>query len=108
MHQSITRGDLIEVRNISTVVPKNFLLYQNYPNPFNPATTIKFDVKQSGVVRLVVYDMLGRQIDVLVNENFRPGSYEVSFSSSKLASGVYFYEMTSGEYKDIRKMILLK
>ncbi len=67
------RGDLIEVRSISTIVPKNFLLYQNYPNPFNPATTIKFDVKQSGVVRLVVYDMLGRQIDVLVNENFRPG-----------------------------------
>lgn len=101
-------GDLIEVKNISTGVPKDFLLYQNYPNPFNPSTTIKFDVKQSGTVKLVIYDVLGRFADVVVNENLRPGMYEVTYSPAGLSSGVYFYEMTSGDYKEIKKMIFVK
>ena len=102
------RGDLIEVRNISSNVPKNFTLYQNYPNPFNPSTSIKFDVVKQGAVKLAVYDLLGRQVDVLVNENLRPGSYEVDYSSVKLSTGVYFYEMTADGYRDVKKMILVK
>jgi hypothetical protein len=102
------KGNLIEVRNISSNVPKNFNLYQNYPNPFNPSTNIKFDIVKQAPVRLVVYDILGRQVDVLVNDNLRPGTYEVNYSSLKLSSGVYFYEMTAGDYRDVRKMILIK
>lgn len=102
------RGDLIEVRNISAAVPKNFMLYQNYPNPFNPSTTIKFDIKQWGTARIVIYDLLGRLADVIVNENLRPGTYEVTYSPSKLSSGIYFYELASGDYKEIRKMIFVK
>ena len=101
-------GNLIEVKNISTNVPNNFTLYQNYPNPFNPSTTIKFDVVKQGPVNLVIYDILGRQVDILVNENMRPGSYEVNYSSAKLSSGVYFYKMTADSYRDVKKMILIK
>ena len=101
-------GNLIEVKNISTNVPNNFTLYQNYPNPFNPSTTIKFDVVKQGTVNLVIYDILGKQVDILVNENMRPGSYEVNYSSAKLSSGVYFYEMKADSYRDVKKMILIK
>lgn len=101
-------GDLIEVKNISTKVPGSFNLYQNYPNPFNPSTSIKFDVPYTGNIKLVIYDILGRQAGTLVNETLRSGSYEVLFASANLASGVYFYELTSDSYRDIKKMILIK
>lgn len=102
------KGDLIEVMNISANVPDKFTLYQNYPNPFNPSTSIKIDVVKQSIVKLVVFDILGRQAEILVNENLRPGTYEIYFSSSKLSSGVYFYEMTAGNYRDVKKMILIK
>ncbi len=101
-------GDLIEVKNISTKVPGRFNLYQNYPNPFNPSTSIKFDVPYTGSIKMVVYDILGRQVEILVNETLRSGTYEVSFSSVNLASGVYFYELTTDNFRDIKKMILIK
>ncbi len=101
-------GDLIEVKNISTKVPGSFNLYQNYPNPFNPSTSIKFDVPYTGSIKLVIYDILGRQAGILVNETLRSGTYEVSFSSENLASGVYFYELTADSFRDVKKMILIK
>lgn len=101
-------GGLIAVNVISSEVPSGFSLYQNYPNPFNPVTTIKFDVQKQALVKLRIYDILGREVAVLINENLRVGSYEAIFSSAKLASGIYFYEMTAGDYRDTKKMVLVK
>ena len=98
---------------VSNTVPKQFSLNQNYPNPFNPSTTIKFDIPSSGVsgavdVRLTVYDELGREIAVIVNERLNPGSYESNFDASSLSSGVYFYKLTAGSFVAAKKMNLIK
>ncbi len=98
----------IKVNMISTEVPKNFMLYQNYPNPFNPTTTIKFDITKASLVKLRIFDILGREVVVLVNQNLKVGSYEATFSSAKLASGLYFYELSADDYKEVKKMILVK
>jgi uncharacterized delta-60 repeat protein len=97
------RGDLIEVKNISTIVPLNHKLYQNYPNPFNPSTSIKFDVASTGHIKIVVYDMLGRQVETLVNESLRSGTYEVNYNAANLSSGVYFYELITEDYRNVKK-----
>ena len=88
-----------------------FALEQNYPNPFNPATTIQYNiggVVASTNVRLVVYDILGREVAVLVDETKAPGSYTVSFDGSHLVSGVYFYRLLAGSFAETRKLVLLK
>jgi hypothetical protein len=94
---------------------ESYLLDQNYPNPFNPITSIKYSVggsRDSGPgtrkTMLVVYDVLGRQIATLVNEDQAPGTYEVHFDGSRLASGVYFYRLTAGSFAASRKMLLIK
>ncbi len=97
-------------------IPKEFKLYQNYPNPFNPSTKIKFDVSSnltlSGAkglnVELVIYDILGSQVAVLVNENLKPGSYEIKFDASSFSTGVYFYKLTYGDITDAKRMVLIK
>jgi hypothetical protein len=86
----------------------SYKLFQNYPNPFNPTTTIKFDVVRSGDVKIIVYDVMGREIQTLVNEKLQPGTYKTSFDGSNLNSGIYFYQMVSGNFKQTRKLILLK
>jgi hypothetical protein len=93
---------------ISSNTPSSFSLHQNYPNPFNPSTTIKFEISNSGLVKLVVYDMLGKTVDILVNQNLEPGSYSINYTNKNLSSGVYFYELTAGDFKDIKKMSLIK
>jgi hypothetical protein len=100
------------------IIPKEFVLYQNYPNPFNPITKIKFTVPQSdnpllggargGLVTLKVYDILGNEITILVNEEKSPGTYEINFDGTRLPSGMYFYTLTAGSYSESKKMILLK
>ncbi len=105
--------NLIGIKPISSEVPDKFSLYQNYPNPFNPQTKIKFDIPPVGQrhafdVRLVVYDALGREIATLVNEELKPGTYEVSWEGSNYPSGVYFYKLSAGDYIKTKKMILLK
>jgi len=89
-------------------VPNKFELYQNYPNPFNPVTTIKYDIIKSQDVKLAVYDILGREVAALVNEQHHPGSYEVSWDASGFASGIYFYTLTSGNFVSTKKLMLLK
>ncbi|MGH2575377.1 MAG: T9SS type A sorting domain-containing protein, partial [Ignavibacteria bacterium] len=101
-------GELIKVVTISSNVPKDFKLYQNYPNPFNPNTTIRFDLVKSSNVKLNVYDLPGRQVATLMNEFLQSGSYEVIFNMPKLSSGVYFYEIVTNEFRDMKKMILVK
>lgn len=90
------------------IIPKEYTLYNNYPNPFNPVTIIKYDLPSAGNVSLVIYDILGRRVKELVNENQQPGRYEVSFNASNLASGVYIYQLKSSKYVSTRKMILLR
>ena len=89
-------------------IPTNYNLYQNYPNPFNPVTTIKYDLVEYGNVMLTVYDILGREVEILVNEQQQPGRYEVSWNASGFASGIYFYTLTSGDFTSTKKLILLK
>jgi peptidoglycan/xylan/chitin deacetylase (PgdA/CDA1 family) len=95
------------------IYPLTFELYQNYPNPFNPATKIKYSIPsvETGLalsVKLTVYDILGREVTVLVDKKQPAGSYEVEFNASALPSGIYFYHLRAGEYTAIKKMILIK
>ncbi|MEO8512168.1 MAG: M14 family zinc carboxypeptidase [Ignavibacteria bacterium] len=89
-------------------IPNKFALEQNYPNPFNPVTNIKYQLPKSGFVILTVFDALGRVVKTLVNENKEAGNYQVSFDGTNLSSGVYFYRIEAGDFKDIKKMILIK
>ncbi len=93
---------------ISQITPEVYTLNQNYPNPFNPTTSIKFSIPKDEFVSLKVYDMLGKEVATLVNQNTNAGEYEVSFGAAKLTSGVYFYKLTSGNFSDVKKMILVK
>jgi hypothetical protein len=86
----------------------SFYLYQNFPNPFNPVTNIRYSIGSSGFVRLKVYDVLGNEITTLINEEKPAGSYSVEFNGSNLASGVYFYKLGTGEFVQVKKMLLLK
>ena len=86
----------------------SFSLFQNYPNPFNPTTYIGFRIEDVGLVTLKVYDVMGRRVATLVDKVEQPGSYEVQFNGSDLASGVYFYRLTAPSYSKVLKMLLLK
>ncbi len=93
-----------------TAIPKEYSLEQNYPNPFNPVTKIKYSVPQNNVnVKLSVYDLLGREVAVIVNKEHKSGEYEVTFDGSSLSSGMYSYKLQAGtEFSDVKKMILVK
>jgi hypothetical protein len=104
---------LIGIKNISSEIPSDYLLYQNYPNPFNPKTKIKFDVPKTGLnglsdVSIKVYDILGREVSVLINERLLPGTYETEFDGTNYSSGVYFYMLIAGSHFETKKMVLLK
>jgi len=96
------------ITTISTDIPKEFKLFNNYPNPFNPTTDIKYDLPKSGVVSLKVYDINGRLVKELVNQMQIAGSYRARFEASNLSSGIYFYQLTAGEFKAQNKMLLIK
>lgn len=89
-------------------IPKEFKLYQNQPNPFNPSTGIKFDLPKNAYVTLKIYDVNGKEVDVLINDVYNAGSYTYIFDGSNLASGVYFYRINAGDYSKILKMVLIK
>jgi hypothetical protein len=101
-------GNLVTLKNINTAVPKYFTLSQNYPNPFNPKSNIKFQIAKSGDVKLVIFNVLGREITTLVNEALQPGTYEVEWDGSNYPSGVYFYKLNTTDYAETRKMVLIK
>jgi len=101
-------SDIIALRNISSEIPEKSNLFQNYPNPFNPSTKIEFAIPKQSFTKLVVYDMIGRQITTLVNEQLVPGTYSVNFDGTNLASGVYFYRLEAGEFVDTKRMVILK
>jgi hypothetical protein len=105
-----------DIKRIGNSVPEKFSLSQNYPNPFNPVTKIRFDIPEYGkwnngndIITLKIYDLLGKEIAVLVNEKFAPGVYEATFDASKYSSGVYFYRLAlNNEQLAIKKMVLIK
>jgi len=100
--------NLVSVNTISELVPESFPLSQNYPNPFNPITNVKFSIVKSGQVKLVVYDIQGREVQTLVNEKLNAGTYEVKFDGSVLTSGVYFYRMVTRNFIETKRMLLIK
>jgi serine protease len=98
----------VGVKTISSEIPKEFSLGQNYPNPFNPVTNIQFGLPKNSFVTIKIFDMLGREVSVLVNEYKEAGTYEVNFNASKLSSGMYFYRIEAGSFSGIKRMVLLK
>ncbi len=99
---------VISVENISSVIPDGYRLEQNYPNPFNPSTIINYELRITNYVSLKVFDALGKEVSILVNEKQSPGTYQVEFDGSRLPSGVYFYRLNAGEFRDTKRMMLVK
>jgi hypothetical protein len=89
-------------------IPEQFHLEQNYPNPFNPTTVISYQLSASSDVNLMVYDVLGREVAVLVNERKTAGSYSVTFNARGLASGVYFYRLRADDFVETKRLILIR
>ena len=104
----------ISVGQISTEIPATYSLSQNYPNPFNPTTTIKINIaggtagQAAHFVKLRIYDITGKQVATLVNEKLAPGTYSVTWNAANIATGVYFYKLTSDTYTSTKKMVLIK
>ncbi|MBN8568433.1 MAG: carboxypeptidase regulatory-like domain-containing protein [Ignavibacteria bacterium] len=114
---SITNGNLeninfplirVGIQNITNVIPDKYSLYQNYPNPFNPVTNIKFDIPKSSFVTIKIYNVLGKETAILLNENKTAGSYEIDFYASSLTSGVYFYRLETEGFIETKRMVILK
>lgn len=103
-------GPPVGISSNNGEVPEDFALLQNYPNPFNPSTTIKFEIPDRSVshTRLIIYDMLGREIKALLDKELRAGIYEIEFDASAYPSGVYFYSLKSANFLETKKMILIK
>lgn len=106
----------IGIHQLSSNVPGQFMLYQNYPNPFNPATKIKFDIPDfpeiKGVrgmsIRLTIFDILGHEIATLVNTQLQPGTYEIGWNGINFPSGIYFYRLTTEDFSESKRMVLIK
>ncbi|MCK4639964.1 MAG: T9SS type A sorting domain-containing protein [Candidatus Marinimicrobia bacterium] len=98
----------ISVMVEEVILPDQFRLHNNYPNPFNPETTISYEIVKENITILKVYDILGNEVEVLVNQNQTPGRYNVKFNGSSLSSGVYFCKLESGNYSKLIKMLLVK
>ncbi|MFN4110951.1 MAG: T9SS type A sorting domain-containing protein [Ignavibacteria bacterium] len=106
----ITDEKIKTLRISTSLIPDRTELYQNYPNPFNPTTKIRFDLKNDARVQLKLFDVIGRELVVLIDEEKNAGVYTFYFDASKyfLTNGIYFYQLIAGDYKSIKKMIYLK
>jgi hypothetical protein len=102
----LSTSHTIGINNNETAV--SFSLEQNYPNPFNPVTNIKYQTPKNGYVKLAVYDLLGREVEVLINEVQTAGKYEAVWNASHYTSGVYFYKIQTNDFTDTKKMLLIK
>lgn len=104
--KQITRDQSLDVSNENDLI--QYKLYQNYPNPFNSQTTIKFSIPNRSFVTLKIFNLLGKEIKTIVNEELNAGTYSEIFDAQDLPSGIYFYELTAGEFKSIKKFVLMK
>ena len=104
----LTGDSPTEVQNTKSTIPDRFVLKQNYPNPFNPSTTIEFSLPKRADVQLIVYNVLGRRVAELANGNYDAGNYSIVFDAKNLPSGVYFYQLKTGNYEVVKKMQLIK
>jgi len=100
--------DPVSIQNISSEVPSSFELQQNYPNPFNPETKIRFNIPNQGVVELKIFDINGKEVEVLFNRSLKSGTYEYSWNASNFPSGVYLYKLSSDKFSITKKMVLVK
>jgi len=98
----------IGINSNTGVIPEKYFLYQNYPNPFNPNTSIKFDIPKKSDVKLRIYDVSGKLLTELVNQELSPGNYEVNWNASGASSGIYFYKLETGDFNKTMKMVLVK
>jgi hypothetical protein len=105
---TFSQTQITGLKNEPGLIPIVWKLEQNFPNPFNPSTTINYQISKPGLVTLKIYDILGREIATLINENKVAGFYEINFDASKLASGIYIYQLKSNNFVSSKKMILLK
>ncbi|MBX7046776.1 MAG: T9SS type A sorting domain-containing protein [Ignavibacteria bacterium] len=103
-----TTGGMVFVNNNNLQLADKYFLSQNYPNPFNPETKIQFSIPKNGFVKIIVYDLLGREVEELVNEFKQQGSYYVTFNGANLSSGIYFYRLVTNDFIETKKMILVK
>lgn len=101
-------GSIINVTSNSTQIPSNISLQQNYPNPFNPITKIKFEISQSRDVKLIIFDIMGKEIKTLINEQLHPGTYEEEWDGTNYPSGIYFYRIATSDFIETKKMVLTK
>jgi Secretion system C-terminal sorting domain len=105
---AVTGSPPVGIKSENSITPTKFILVQNYPNPFNSTTTIDWQSPISGWQTLKVYDALGNEVATLVNEYKPAGKYEIEFNAANLASGIYYYRLTAGNFSSAKKMILLK
>lgn len=105
-----TTGGFTSIQNhTSHVLPENFILYQNFPNPFNPSTSIKYLMEKSANIRIRIFNSAGVEVEELINEFRKPGTYSLRWDASNYPSGVYFYKMETNDFFSVsRSMILLK
>jgi photosystem II stability/assembly factor-like uncharacterized protein len=101
-------GPFVSVKQISSEVPKEFRLYQNYPNPFNPSTKIDYEIPVTAYVDISIYDLLGRKVTTMVNGVQKPGIYQIIWDASNYSSGIYFYTLTTENFKDTKKLVYTK
>jgi len=113
--EGVLYGDtsIVGLVQISSEIPDKFSLSQNYPNPFNPVTHFEFRIADFGLAKLTIYDVLGREVETIVNENLKSGTYEVQWDAANYPSGVYYYQLTvnSGQltvFRETKKMVLVK
>jgi len=101
-------GNVVGLTYMNSELPKEFKLEQNYPNPFNPSTNFEFRIAEFGFVHLTIYDVMGKEVETIVNGNLKPGTYKADWNASKFTSGVYFYKLTAGSFTETKKMLLVK
>jgi hypothetical protein len=104
----LVKGYATDVKDGVSYIPQEFVLHQNYPNPFNPSTKIVYKIPYQAKVKMVVYDMLGREVAELINEEKSAGRHEVSFEAGNLSSGVYIYQLSYSDKILSKKMLLIK
>lgn len=101
-------GGISGITPVNNEIPANYSLQQNYPNPFNPTTSFEFKIAETGLVKLSVYDALGREIETIVNKTLTAGTYKAEWNATKYPSGIYFYRIEAGNFSEVRKMTLVK